>query len=112
MSDAIERGTRLWEQTLGLLDDFYVSYELNAYTREAHKMSSIYSQLHERIQDQLHASGIEIASPHLSAVRDGNRANIPDPHLPQDYEPPAFRVHPIPGLPGGPGGDPGQNRKP
>ena len=65
-------------------------------------MPQIYSELHQHIQDRLHAEQIEIASPHLSAVRDGNQANIPDRHLPQDYEPPSFRVHPIPGLPGGP----------
>ena len=84
------------------LDDFYVSYELNAYTRDAHQMLETYSDLHQNIQDQLHAAGLEIASPHLTAVRDGNRTNLPDRHLPQNYEPPAFRVHPIPGLPGGP----------
>lgn len=84
------------------LDDFYVTYELNAYTREPSEMPQIYSDLHQNIQDGLHAGGIEIASPHLSAVRDGNRINVPGRHLPQDYEPASFRVHPIPGLPGGP----------
>ena len=86
------------------LDDFYVSYELNAYTRDPGEMPRIYSELHQNIQDGLHAGGIEIASPHLSAVRDGNRINVPDSHLPADYEPASFRFHPIPGLPGGPKG--------
>ena len=74
------------------LDDFYVSYELNAFTRDPSKMPAIYSQLFQNIQDRFHAAGVEIASPHLSAVRDGNAVQIPDEHLPKDYNPPAFRL--------------------
>ncbi len=50
------------------LDDFYVSYQLNAYTREASRQAAIYS----RIQDQFNAAGVEIMSPHYRAARDGN----------------------------------------
>lgn len=74
------------------LDDFYVSYELNAYTRDPSKMPEIYSQLFQNIQDRFHEAGVEIASPHLSAVRDGNSVQIPDDYLPKDYNPPAFRL--------------------
>jgi len=73
------------------LGDFYVHYELNAYTREANQMASIYSTLHRHILDRFHAAGVEIASPHLSAVRDGNRTQIPDDYLPKNYEPASFR---------------------
>lgn len=77
------------------LDDFYVHYELNAYTRLPTQMASIYSELHQNIQDGLHGAGIEIASPHLAQHRDGNLPAIPDPYLPQDYESPGFRFLPI-----------------
>jgi small-conductance mechanosensitive channel len=78
------------------LDDFYVHYELNAHTRTPHRMAAIYSELHSRLQDALHAAGIEIASPHLSSIRDGNHAQVPDDYLPSDYETPSFRIGPLP----------------
>jgi small-conductance mechanosensitive channel len=78
------------------LDDFYVHYELNAHTRTPRRMAAIYSELHSRLQDALHAAGIEIASPHLSAIRDGNHAQVPDDYLPRDYETPSFRIGPLP----------------
>lgn len=45
------------------LDDFYVSYELNAYTNQPAIMAKIYSELHQNIQDQCNEVGIEILSP-------------------------------------------------
>lgn len=51
------------------LSDFYVEYELNAYTREPEKMGQIYSDLNQRILDQFNSAGIEIASPHLQLLR-------------------------------------------
>ncbi len=74
------------------LDDFYVSYELNAYTRQPKRMAMLYSALHTKIQDAFWEAGVEIASPHYRAVRDGNRAAIPAEHLPADYVAPSFRV--------------------
>ena len=74
------------------LDDFYAAYELNAYTRTPEAAGEIYSRLHQNLQDSLHAVGIEIASPHLSAVRDGNTVNVPPEHRPKDYEPAVFRL--------------------
>jgi small-conductance mechanosensitive channel len=63
------------------LDDFYVSYELNAYTREANAMLDMYSALHQNIQDAFHRGGVEIMSPHFAALRDGSAAAIPPaPH--------------------------------
>jgi len=70
------------------LDDFYVEYEINAYTKKANKMAVIYNELHRNIQDKFHEAGIEIASPGLMALRDGNKPNIPDEYLPKDYNPP------------------------
>jgi len=80
------------------LDDFYVHHELNAYTREAKLMPQLYSNLHRNILDKFHAAGIEIASPHLSSVRDGNQVQIPEAHLPSNYSPTGFRLLPLPGI--------------
>jgi small-conductance mechanosensitive channel len=55
------------------LDDFYVSYEINAYIKEPNKQAVIYSDLHQNIQDVCNERGIEIMSPHYRAARDGNR---------------------------------------
>jgi len=70
------------------LDDFYVEYEINAYTKKANIMAVTYNELHRNIQDKFHAAGVEIASPGLTALRDGNQPNIPDEYLPKDYNPP------------------------
>jgi len=59
------------------LDDFFVSYQVNAYTREASKQAVIYSHLHQNIQDVCIERGIEILSPHYRAERDGNSSTIP-----------------------------------
>ena len=72
------------------LDDFYVSYQLKAYTDRPSGMVKIYSELHENIQDKCNEVGIEIMSPHYSAIRDGNHNTIPEDYLPQDYQTPGF----------------------
>lgn len=77
------------------LDDFYVSYELNTYTNAPGQIPRIYSRLHENLQDKCNEADIEILSPHYSAVRDGHHITIPAEYLPQDYQPPSFRVHPL-----------------
>jgi small-conductance mechanosensitive channel len=74
------------------LEDFYVSYQINLYTKEANKQATIYSQLHANIQDCCNEVGIEILSPHYRAARDGNTTTIPGNYLPKDYEAPSFRV--------------------
>ena len=74
------------------LDDFYVSYQINAYTREANKQAVIYSNLHQNIQDCCNEAGIEIMSPHYSTLRDGNATTIPADYLPKDYTAPPFKV--------------------
>jgi len=55
------------------LDDFNISYQLNAYTREANLQAVIYSNLLENIQDTFGAAGIEIMSPSYHVVRDGGK---------------------------------------
>jgi small-conductance mechanosensitive channel len=74
------------------LNDFYVTYEINAYTRTPQDMIAIYAALHARIQDAFGAAGVEIMSPHYTAVRDGNTIALPAAHRPAAYRAPAFRV--------------------
>jgi len=59
------------------LDDFYVSYQINAFTNEDKILPKIYSDLHQNIQDEFKNSNIEIMSPHYRAVRDGNQSTVP-----------------------------------
>ncbi len=74
------------------LDDFYVSYQINAYTKEACRQAMVYSNLHQNIQDICNERGIEILSPHYRAARDGNMITIPAEYLPKDYKSPSFNV--------------------
>ena len=74
------------------LNDFYVSYELNAFTDRPTNMQNIYSILHQNIQDRFNEAGVEINSPHYASLRDGNETTIPQSYLPKDYRPPAFEV--------------------
>jgi small-conductance mechanosensitive channel len=74
------------------LDDFYVSYQINAFTKDAGRQAVIYSNLHQNIQDCCNEAGIEILSPHYRAARDGNMVTIPSSYLDKNYEVPAFRV--------------------
>jgi small-conductance mechanosensitive channel len=80
------------------LDDFYVSYEINAYTRQARSMPATYSELHGHIVDNFNKAGVEIMSPHYSAIRDGNPLALPKDHLPKNYEPAPFTFKPLEGL--------------
>ena len=79
----------VWQTSL---DDFYVSYQINAYTKEASKQGGLYSNLHQNIQDVCNERGIEILSPHYRAERDGNMTTIPSDYLGKDYKAPSFNV--------------------
>ncbi len=72
------------------LDDFYISYQINAYTRDAGKVAFILSELHKNIQESFNNSGVEIMSPHYRALREGNKIAIPDDHIPKEYTRPRF----------------------
>ncbi len=74
------------------LDDFYVSYQINAYTKNVKNLATIYSNLHQNIQDICNENGIEILSPHYRAQRDGNTTTIPANYLKTDYKAPSFSV--------------------
>ena len=74
------------------LDDFYVNYELNAFTFQPHKKDDIYSELHANIQDAFNQAGVEIMSPSYSAIRDGNHTTVASDKVPSNYTPPKFNL--------------------
>ena len=59
------------------LDDYYVEYEVNAYTNQYDKLPLIYSELHHNILDAFHCNGVEIMSPHIYAHRTDLELQIP-----------------------------------
>lgn len=61
------------------LNDWYPVYQINAYTRHAQKMSMIYSELFQNIQDRFNEEGVEIMSPTYIASRDGNASTVVPP---------------------------------
>lgn len=60
------------------LDDFYCSYEINAYTKADHSLPDVYSNLHKNVIDKFNEAGIEIMSPHFYGGRDSNRPQMPE----------------------------------
>jgi small-conductance mechanosensitive channel len=68
------------------LEDNYVAYELNVFTKNAGLRPKIYSELHANILDAFHGAGIEITSPHYRAVRDGNPPAIAEVITPEPGE--------------------------
>jgi small-conductance mechanosensitive channel len=74
------------------LNDYNVSYQINAHTDQPARMAEIYSDLHRHIQDTFNEGGIEIMSPGYHAIRDGNQTTVPASYLPPDYRKPGFRV--------------------
>ena len=74
------------------LNDFNVTYQINAYTDQSHKMALLYSNIHKNIQDKFNEAGVEIMSPHYTALRDGNTIQIPDDYKPAGYKKPGFKV--------------------
>lgn len=59
------------------LDDFFVSYQINAYTYSPNEQATTYSNLHVQIQEAFNEAGVEIMSPHYNAIRDGNTKTTP-----------------------------------
>ena len=66
------------------LDDYYVAYEINAYTDQPNRIPKTLSVLHQYILDTFHTAGVEIMSPAYSALRNGSDLAIPsEPAAPQ-----------------------------
>jgi len=60
------------------LDDFFISYQINAYIKDARKVFKIKSDLHQNLQDEFNKAGVEIMSPHYRSERDGNALTMPE----------------------------------
>ena len=69
------------------LDDYYVSYELNVYTKHDKKMPFIYSEIHKNILEIFNDAGVEILSPAYMAARDGSLTTVPSKLKPEDKSP-------------------------
>ena len=63
------------------LDDFYVEYEINAYTDHSATLPRVYSELHQNLLKRFFESGVEIMSPHIYARRDGIDTQMPANYL-------------------------------
>lgn len=74
------------------LDDYYVSYQINACTKLANELPTVYSNLHRQIQDKFNEANVEIMSPQYICLRDGNLTSIPINYMPKDYKQPPFMV--------------------
>lgn len=74
------------------LNDFYVSYQINAFTERPAVMAQTYSELHQNIQDKFNEAGVEIMSQHFAGIRDGNQTTIPGEYRAKDYVAPSFRI--------------------
>ena len=69
------------------LDDNYVSYEINGWTRKPEELARTYSDLHANILDEFHGQQVEITSPAYRANRDSNASTIPEVIPPVDLQP-------------------------
>jgi small-conductance mechanosensitive channel len=77
------------------LNDFSITYELNAYTANVKDLLQIQSELHQNIQDRFNEAGVEIMSPTFSAIRDANQTTIPQDYLPKTAPVKGFRILPV-----------------
>ena len=68
------------------LGNFGITYQINGYTREPHRMLRIYHELHRNILDQFNEYGVEILTPSYEGDRD-TPAVVPKD---QWYAPPAI----------------------
>lgn len=59
------------------LDDFYINYQVNAYTKYPNDLSVIYSELHKNILNAFREANVEILSPHFISLRNGNKNILP-----------------------------------
>jgi small-conductance mechanosensitive channel len=61
------------------LNDFHISYELNASLRDVSRYRESLSDLLAAIQDQFATADVEILSPSYLAMRNGNPSTVPRP---------------------------------
>jgi len=63
----------VWQKSL---DDFFVTYELNATTDHPEVLDDTYAELHKAIRDAFDGAGVEIMSPHYASLRDGSPSTV------------------------------------
>ena len=68
LTETIDHSTPAFVRQMKL-DDFYVVYELNAYTTDVQQMYHTYSELHKHILDVFDKAKIEILSPHYRTMK-------------------------------------------
>lgn len=68
------------------LDDFYVTYQINAYIKHANRQDFIYSDLRRELINEFNQAGIELMSPHFMSVRSGAEAQYPEGQVPPTYK--------------------------
>jgi small-conductance mechanosensitive channel len=69
----------VWQTSL---DDFFVTYELNATTDRPAVLDDTYAEVHKAIRDAFDAAGVEILSPHYTSLRDGSPSTAHPPGKP------------------------------
>jgi small-conductance mechanosensitive channel len=74
------------------LNDFHISYELNASVVDVNQYRETLSALLGAIQDQFAAADVEILSPGYHAMRNGNRSTVPPLRPRPEPSPPECRV--------------------
>jgi len=75
------------------LDDFYVTYQINAYINNANRQDFIYSDLRRELIKEFNAAGIELLSPHFMAHRGGTEPQFPKGQVPDTYKNSAFDIN-------------------
>ncbi len=78
----------VWQQSL---DNYAVTYELNAYTKSPREIGATHSELRKNVLDAFNEAGIEIMTPSVSALRDANQPAIPPEFNPKVSDFPGFR---------------------
>lgn len=74
------------------LDDYYVRYELCAFTDRPNELHLVESRLNQAVQDSFFREGVEICSPHYNQYRDGSASTVPDE---MRGAPPEVQVAPV-----------------
>jgi small-conductance mechanosensitive channel len=66
------------------LNDYAITYEINAFVSTPSQLPRTHSVLHTNIQECFNAAGVEILSPNYLALRDGNRVTTPKQYRPSE----------------------------
>jgi len=91
--EGVEREPAPWVLQRSL-NDYHVTYEVCCVTRRSHEQLSLYSHLHQEIQDAFARAGVEILSPMYNELRDGNAAALPSEPSGPRPQPGGFRIRP------------------